>query len=241
MKDRDQALIEFIPGKPEYEGVFDPPIPASQVLPGWYKRQSLYTDGDQRINDRTGDANHTVKACMPALDAMCAGYIIPLPQEVRIVAENGLVNSLWPSEIINQISSHGIGQVNELPIDESVWEPAPLKFVNPWIIKTPPGYSTLFTTPMWQEDLPFYCFPGVVDTDHYNFSPVNFPFLIRRGFSGIIECGTPMIQAIPFKRTVFSSIVHEKHDPRSNAAWQRARRYFAHRYKRSCRQKKEYR
>jgi hypothetical protein len=31
--------------------------------------------------------------------------------------------------------------------------------------------------------------------------PVNFPFFIRKDFEGIIPAGTPIAQAIPFKRT----------------------------------------
>ena len=76
-------IIEFIPARPDLEGVFDPPIPAKTVLPEWYKEQSMYTEGQRGI-DGDGNYNHTVKACMPALDAMSAGYIIPLPQDIEI-------------------------------------------------------------------------------------------------------------------------------------------------------------
>lgn len=200
----------------------------------------MYSEGIKIVGPK-GDFNHTVKACMPALDAMTMGYIIPLPQDLSLAPEgDGKKGWIWPSDIFKQIDSHSPGQVSNLPIDSSVWDTNPLKFNNPWVIKTPPGYSTLFTHPFWRDDLPFRCFPGVVDTDTYNFNSVNFPFLIRKDFYGIISAGTPMIQVIPFKRVSFSSCVIKEADPAAEKKWQKAKTTFGHRYKLGFRQKKEY-
>jgi len=237
---KKQKLIEFVPWKSELEGVFDPPVPASSLLPAWYQRQGMYADGNRSISDK-GDFNHTVKACMPALDAMTAGYLIPLPQDLNVVINpDGSHGYQWPSDIFAQVGSHSLDQVSEMPIDRSVWSAEAMKFNNPWVLRTPPGYSTLFVHPMWRDELPFRSLPGVVDTDRYNFNPVNFPFLIRNNFSGIIEAGTPIIQAIPFKRIAFESTVWTEHDPSSEKMWQKTRKTFGHRYKRNFRQKKEY-
>jgi hypothetical protein len=81
----------------------------------------------------------------------------------------------------------------------SGFNPQPYKFKNDWSIKTPNGYSALFTHPLNRGDLPFYTLSGFVDTDGYN-GPVNFPFLIRSDFEGIIPAGTPIVQVIPIKR-----------------------------------------
>jgi len=219
--------------------VFDPPLPASQFLPEWYKRQPGYTDETKQVM-QDGNYNHTVKHCMPALDAMTAGYIIPLPQDVEAEDnEEGNVSIRWPSDVFTQFSTHSTGQVSELPIDSKIWDPVAWKFHNPWVIATPPGYSCLFLSPLWHEDLPFKCFPGVVDTDTYNIQPVNFPFLLRKGFRGKIEMGTPMIQVIPFKRENWKSKIKEEStfDPKQ---WERSKRRFGHRYKNDYRQRKDY-
>jgi hypothetical protein len=79
------------------------------------------------------------------------------------------------------------------------YDPQPFKFRNDWAIETPKGYSALFVHPLNRGDLPFYTLSGVVDTDDYNV-PVNFPFLIRADFEGIIPAGTPIAQVIPIKR-----------------------------------------
>jgi hypothetical protein len=83
-----------------------------------------------------------------------------------------------------------------------------LKWSVPWSIKTPPGYSLLFTHPLNRFDLPFYTMSGIVDTDTYEI-PVNLPFVIKEGFMGKIEKGTPLAQVIPIKRENWKSSVEE--------------------------------
>ena len=38
-----------------------------------------------------------------------------------------------------------------------------VKFINPWVVKTPPGYSTLFLPPLNQFDVPFQVISGLVE------------------------------------------------------------------------------
>jgi len=235
-----KKTIEFIPATADIEGVFDPPAPAASFLPEWYKQQPGYTDGKRSIGN-DGNYNHTVKHCMPALDAMTAGYIIPLPQDIEVVSNpDGSPTVQWPSDTFKQISTHSPDQVSSLPLDTEMWDPIAWKFHNPWIIKTPHGYSCLFVQPMWHEELPFRCFSGVVDTDTYHVQPVNFPLVFRRGFRGSIDMGTPMIQVIPFRREDWKSetLSQSTFDPK---VWERSKRRFGHRYKKDYRQKKNYR
>ena len=233
-----KRIIEFTPSSSEIEGVFDQPLPAAKFLPEWYKSQTGYVSGKKEILE-DGSYNHTVKQCMPAFDAMAAGYIIPLPQDLEVVDDEDKYSIRWPSDAFKQISSHSLEQISEFPLDSKTWEVTAWKFHNPWIIKTPPGYSCLFLSPLWHEDLPFKCFPGVVDTDTYNTQPVNFPFLLRSGFRGKIEMGTPMIQVIPFRREAWKSKTEEEStfDPRQ---WEKSKRRFGHRYKKDYRQRKDY-
>jgi hypothetical protein len=68
-----------------------------------------------------------------------------------------------------------------------------------WCIKTPKGYSSVFTHPINRPDLPFYTLGGVIDTDKWG-EAGSHPFLLKKGWEGIIPAGTPIIQIIPFKR-----------------------------------------
>lgn len=232
--------IEFFPATKEIEGVFDSPVPAALMLPEWYKKQSGYVGKQKQVLD-DGNYNHTIKHCMPALDAMTAGYIIKIPQDIEVVraGENKDCNIRWPSDIFKQVSSHSLEQISELPVDQNMWDTTAWKWHNPWTIKTPPGYSCLFIQPMWHEDLPFRCFSGVVDTDKYNFQPINFPFLFKKGFEGKIHMGTPMIQVIPFKREEWIAKTKKKSNFNPKI-WERSKRRFGHRYKKDYRQEKSF-
>ena len=47
--------------------------------------------------------------------------------------------------------------------------------------------------------MPIKTITGIIDTDSLK-TFANSPFVIKEGFEGIIEKGTPMFQIIPFKR-----------------------------------------
>jgi hypothetical protein len=78
------------------------------------------------------------------------------------------------------------------------------KYLHGWTIKTPPGWSCLITHPIGYNNLPIKTLTGIVDTDILE-TDINSPFLVKSGFQGIIEKGTPMFQIIPFKRSDWQS------------------------------------
>jgi hypothetical protein len=78
------------------------------------------------------------------------------------------------------------------------------KNLHGWIIKTPPGWSSIFLHPVAYSDLPFQVISGIVDTDVLN-TDINVPFVVKNNFEGLIEKGTPMFQVIPFKREGWTS------------------------------------
>src|SRR5689334_4725698 len=54
---------------------FPPPVPAKGAVPEWLR--AMPTD--------SGSATPTVKRCPPFLEAITAGYIIPLPADVQLI------------------------------------------------------------------------------------------------------------------------------------------------------------
>ena len=96
------------------------------------------------------------------------------------------------------VETHKTAQIKGMPMQKE-FEEQPFKWNSPWLIKTPKGYSTLFTHPLNHFDLPFITMSGIVDTDSYTM-PINFPFILRSDFEGIIPKGTPIAQIIPIKR-----------------------------------------
>lgn len=189
--------ITFMPQSQEAEWVSIPPAPGSTKIPSWFAKKPRHMDGDRRIKlNMDGTSNLSIKACNPFMDSFLTGYIISLNVDLQVRFENGQPTIVWKTG--DPISTHSPQQVSE-EIFLSGFAKIPLKFHNDWIIKTPRGYSSLFTHPLNRTDLPFYTLAGVVETDKYGL-PVSLPFLIREGFEGIIPQGTPIAQVIPIKR-----------------------------------------
>lgn len=167
------------------------PIAASRFVPNWYRKMDGVIDGIM-----------TVKKCVPFLDSFAIGYMIPLPIDVTW---NSDMEKFVSSSDISVYSKHDNSQVEGVEVPEG-FSRVPHKWLNNWHIKTPKGYSTLFVHPLNRYDLPFQSITGVVDTDTHPLV-INFPFFLKKDFSGKILAGTPMIQAIPFKRDSWKSKV----------------------------------
>jgi hypothetical protein len=160
------------------------PVPTSKNIPKWFKS----------IKGMVGELP-TIKRCIPFLDSLVSGYQIPLPAEV--IWDSASKEFMSKAKVVMN-SDHSIEQVPGVPVPEG-FDPQPHKWINNWYIKTPKGYSTLFIHPLNRTDLPFYSISAIVDTDKHDLV-INFPFFLKEGFSGVIAEGTPIIQAIPFKR-----------------------------------------
>jgi hypothetical protein len=142
----------------------------------------------------------TAKACLPLIDGMGLGYTLFSAVDINVrVSECGKHIDVTSGPTYNGASLHSADQLGG---STSPTFPSPaVKFHNPWIIKTRPGYSTLFIPPLnAAEETRFQCLGAVVDTDTYP-KGVNFPALwFERGCDVMIPAGTPLVTAIPFKR-----------------------------------------
>jgi hypothetical protein len=172
----------------------DKPEPASSFIPDWYKELDSYL-GKIKKPASDGSSTATIKRCIPVFDAITAGYIITTPADVYVSQKDGLPWFTWSQ--LDLIEFHPVEQAPEHPNRNGM--PAYPKWVNPWAIKTPAGYSILITQPFHRES-PFTILPGVVDTDTYT-APINFPFVLNDPkWEGMIPAGTPIAQIIPIKR-----------------------------------------
>lgn len=206
------------------------PEPAHKVLPKWYKEMPysmLEKKDNLKIHKGKGnkvkkiftessissiDTDLTIKRCMPVFDSMSLGYFLKVPGDIEVyktsIGEEKFSAFSWSP--LGPVQSHSMEQVKGYP-HNGIHKLGLPKFINPWIIKTSPGYSCLLIPPM-HRDAKFSILPGVVDTDTFDF-PINFPFtLTDPDFEGTIEGGTPMVQVIPFKRDEFSHEVYSGYD-----------------------------
>jgi len=189
---RRSPLIEFL-CRPEDEGVIAEPVPAKGALPPWF-RQLPGLDKSQLAATNNG---LTVKRCLPFLDAMAAGWIVPLAATVRLEISDGgrSVTAGWEFDR-EMVSNHGSFQIAGSPYDPR----PPMKFHNYWTIRTPKGWSCLFVPPINRPNGVVEVLSGLVDTDTYA-SPVNFPF-VAVAPDGVytLDKGTPLVHVIPFRR-----------------------------------------
>jgi hypothetical protein len=212
------------------------PKPATASVPDWYKDLPSYMGGEKKPTGE-GSTTGTIKRCMPVFDAIVGGYILYTNVDVWVSQKDNQPWFEWPS--FGPIQWHPVEQAPNHPNRNGHQATYP-KWINPWAIQTPPGYSVLFVQPMHRESV-FTILPGVVDTDQYN-APVNFPFVLNNiEFEGLIPAGTPMAQVIPFKRESWEMSIGTQEDfEKQNKTTIRLRTRFFDSYKSQFRQSKEY-
>jgi Family of unknown function (DUF6065) len=189
---RRAPLIEFTCA-PEDRGVIAEPFPAKGFIPGWFKKLPPVDPREVGVKASA----QTVKRCMPFLDAMGTGWIIPLAATVRIEVKDGgaSIEYGWDFDR-TMVSNHFSYQVSGHPLEPR----PPIKLHNYWGIRTPPGWSCLFAPPLNRAHPALEIMSGIVDTDTYH-ELINFPCLVT-GKDAIhrLDKGTPLVQVIPFER-----------------------------------------
>ncbi len=165
------------------------PKPASRFIPDEYKKLERF--------ENKNFFSPTVKTCIPFLDSMTMGYIIPFDQDYLV---DPVESDFTVTAANREQEEFGYHNQSQLPQEwkKTTGENAG-KFHNKWLIKTPPGYSCLFIHPMNRLEERWKIIEGVVDTDNY-VNLINFPFILKkRDEQFLIKQGDPMVQVIPFK------------------------------------------
>ena len=193
--------IEFIEAEIDISETYYP-VPAKALLPDWFKKMGTHINGGEEFLEYEGRVvnSSTAKKCMPMFDAITSGYLIVTTQDVETYIDDNRIRAYrWPDGRFEVISHHVSFQSIGLPVKMNTSPELP-KWMNPWGIRTPKGYSCLFVNPMNRFEKVFRCFEGVVDTDVY-INQIHFPFyFIDEEWEGRIPAGTPIMQVIPFKR-----------------------------------------
>lgn len=200
------SVIKFYPFSKESHAISPEPTPASKNIPDWYKKQPAYgVPEEDQI--RIGGSASTIKRCMPIFDIINSGYIIYMPCDVFIDATNPEKLQWSLPKMAGQIkkdlvSSHSPEQVSHYPLETDKYHKDIFRIIPFWAVGTEKGYSCLFTQPFHGDPVPFRTFSGIVDTDNF-IADGHYSLQIEKGFKGVIERGTPLVQVIPFKRDNF--------------------------------------
>jgi hypothetical protein len=205
--------FDSYPMSTDIEDFLDPPVPGSKTIPEWYKKIKVYIEGHNQPGSHPEvkeESNLTFKGCSPFLDSMLAGYTYCLPADIELKSSSNGQLSMTTHVISDLILKPFEGPVHptiqdNMPISEEFY-PSLMMWQFEFLLKTPPGYSVMFTHPLNRYELPFQTYSGIVESDSFN-QAVHFPFLVKKvkpNQTIMIKKGTPIVQFIPLKREVWS-------------------------------------
>ena len=185
---------------PEWEALLPKPAPASDALPEWLKSMPAAVH-----SDILGAEVRTAKHCVPFIDALSRGFLVPLAADVTVSDSN--FSWSWDMPALSRsritrapISFHLGEQLAGTPLVDG--DAVAVKFNNFWTIETPPGHSLLITHPLNRSDLPFRTVAGIVDCDRYDHGFVHFPAQwTDHTFTGTLHRGTPVAQCFVLPRS----------------------------------------
>jgi hypothetical protein len=181
--------IEFV--LPEDQiGKYEMPEPAHKYLPDWYKSTQKFMEKSK--------LSKTVRACMPFMESLTFGWIIPVPTDIEFQQKTDGTKIKWVDENFNAMGKHELEQLGGDMFPHQ--DISVIKFNLPYVIRTPRGVSTLYMPPLNRFESRFRPFSGVVDTDTY-VNEINIPAVLwDTEYEGVIKAGTPIAQIIPFDR-----------------------------------------
>jgi hypothetical protein len=182
--------------------VMDHPVPASQLIPEWYKEIPKTSENKiaKSLNFQTVNAN----SCMPFFDTLVSGYLVTLHCDMyvqqspqgAILTWNPIGGGSETFEPARQRPSERHGSYLPTPAGH---DPHTFDWLIKWNFKTPKGYSCLMTHPFNRTDLPFLSATAIMDTDQWGVGGTH-SFWLKSGFEGMIEAGTPIVQVLPILR-----------------------------------------
>ena len=194
-------------------------------FPDWLKRMEKWHDslGHDPFNtygNQVKGLNMTIRACPAVIDSFTAKNTFIIPNWGAFMWKIEPPQQDVPSKIEIQSSDmawhfetgvHPLEQMGATkekpPAKWAITQPTPglpaIKLISPWMIKTPPGTSTLFMHPFFDTALPFKVLPGIVHTDIWH--EINFPVIWDSpDYDGWVKHGIPMIQMMVFRREEFN-------------------------------------
>jgi hypothetical protein len=214
--------IKFIAKSKEYFDIAPKPVLVS--VPDWYNSEKSY---NPKKGVFQGNPTSTIKKCLPVIDSMKAGYYLVLPCDVWVENDGEKIKFEYAWDNLQLVGGQAKMQYENYPIPSEYYQVA-FKWTNYWIIKTPKNWSSLFIHPLHYDNLPYETLSAIVDTDKFP-TTINFPFIFRKDFSGLIPKGTPIVQVIPFKReTVTCEYSYDKGVLKN--LWDKAHTEFFNRY-----------
>lgn len=161
-------------------------------LPLWFKK--------------IGKQEGSLRRCAGTIDLLAAGVTLPAWTNFRFrPSADGtqwehMADDFHPQAGINNLAGFSYESTGSCPMTDirKIEKGHYPKLVNPWRMKTAPGWSTLMIPVYWEPNENYTVVPAIVNTDTYNLMNVVLNLTSDSPFE--IPFGTPLAQLIPFKR-----------------------------------------
>ena len=191
-----ESVVKFISGDFDAHKEF-PPVPASKIIPEWYKNIPVALTKVPGYIDNDGVPS--IKRCMPVLDYLTSGYVLRNSYEINAwVSVKDGINSFQLD--CNKKNYAGAHPYHQAPTTEmNGVKNHYFKINQEWLIRTPPGYSCLIYQPHYLFRKEFQLFPAIVDTDKHD-DYIGLIGLITTDTEFTIPPGEPLVVVFPFKR-----------------------------------------
>jgi len=187
------------------------PKPTKNFIPDWFRH--IPSQKSLNSSDTVYNETQTVKVCPSFPDYFSQGYTIPMWADTTLTYDKdtdrwtyrcGLKGSPYKIEV------HGHPQFLDYAPANFLGKKSDFifKFISPWELKTPKGYSVLQLPMFYHFDDNFSVLPGIIDTDIHH--EINQQVVYHgSGLEVFIKKGTPLVQYIPFKRDKYELSVKE--------------------------------
>jgi hypothetical protein len=200
-----RSKIEFFT---DHEELLEfPPIPARKALPEWFKQMSPSIElppGTSRFPFgiskalKLSNVNATIRRCPGIISYFSEGYLVPLWSDFLVQIRGKTVYCAGSNEL-GKASPHSKEmQYNTMPLPDDYLEDS-VKFLNPWKVRTPPGWSVLVSQPFYHFEQRFTALTGVIDSDVYHHLHVN-TFFRKGDRDHQLKMGMPFLHVMPFER-----------------------------------------
>ena len=241
-------IVDWVPMNDYAAKYIVPPKPAKNYMPEWYKDLPPFQHGqtpkvnsgseiDSCVYSGRGDA--TEKLCMPMFDTFTSGYIQESWCDINIrIDDDGNQLVVQADRVGPQIINFRSGKNKVVP-KNSIWSDTHINWFTQWEPKTPKGWSTYYSHPFNQYDMPFRTIDGIIDTDMWWIGG-SVPFLFKKGFEGTIPQGTPIYQMLFFKREKWQSRYKEFNETEHTTLYNKVFTSFHSGYKKFTWEKKSY-
>jgi len=200
---KDSPKIEFISMIKGLTSISEClPKPASSFIPKWWKNTPPESNGVS-----------TIKMCPAYPDYFSEGFILPMWTDVKLKFNKETGDWNWETRSQENpflFDVHYNSQLidHKVPTYQGEDGKFVFKFISPWKIITPPGYSVLQLPPFYHFNKDFSVAPGILHTDIYHSTNQQI-FYHSSEKEIVIERGAPLVHYIPYKRKEYSLEVRE--------------------------------